>query len=42
MEMVNAGLINITIIDDITVKLWAQILPKLDVHYNVVLQVQAI
>lgn len=35
MEMVNAGLINITVIDDITVKLWAQILPKLDVHYDV-------
>lgn len=35
MEMVNAGLIDMTVIDDISVKLWGQILPNLDPHYDI-------
>lgn len=35
LEMVNAGLIDTIIVQDITVSLWAPILPQLDVHYKI-------
>jgi membrane-bound lytic murein transglycosylase MltF len=38
MEMANAGLIDILIVDDWKAKLWAQILPKLKVHDRVVVR----
>lgn len=35
MEMVNAGLLEASIVDDITVRIWSQILSNLNVHYDV-------
>jgi membrane-bound lytic murein transglycosylase MltF len=32
LEMINAGLIDIVVVDDWKVKLWAQVLPKITIH----------
>ena len=36
MEMVNAGLIDVLVVDDWKARMWAQILPKIAVHEDVV------
>src|SRR6185369_17488309 len=38
MEMLNAGLLQIIVVDDWKAKLWAQVLPKVSVHADVVLR----
>jgi len=38
MEMVNAGLIDITIVDDYKAKLWVQVLPKIELHIEIPLK----
>ncbi len=38
MEMVNAGLIDITVVDDYKAKLWAQVLPKIELHTEIPLK----
>ena len=35
MEMANAGVINILVVDDWKARIWAQILPKIKVHENI-------
>lgn len=35
MEMVNAGLIGITVVDDYKAKLWSQVLPKIVLHTEI-------
>ncbi len=38
LEMLNAGLIEAMVVDDWKAKMWAQVLPKVTVHYDVVLR----
>ena len=38
MEMVNAGLIGITVVDDYKAKLWSQVLPKIVLHTEIPLK----
>ena len=38
LEMLNAGLLQAIVVDDWKAKLWSQVLPKLDVHDDVVLR----
>lgn len=38
LEMVHAGLIPIVIVDDYLARFWAQVLPRLQVHYDVALR----
>lgn len=38
MEMVNAGLLSIVVVDDWKAKMWAQILPHVSVRYDLVLR----
>ena len=38
MEMVNAGLIELTVVDDYKAKLWAQVLPKIELHTEIPLK----
>ena len=38
MEMLNAGLLQAMVVDDWKAKMWAQVLPKLKVHEDIVLR----
>ena len=38
LEMLNAGLLQAMVVDDWKAKLWAQVLPKLKVHDDLVLR----
>ena len=38
LEMLNAGLLQVMVVDDWKAKLWAQVLPKIKVHDDVVLR----
>ena len=38
LEMLNAGLLQAMVVDDWKARMWAQVLPKLDVHEDIVLR----
>ena len=38
LEMVNAGLVNFTVVDDWKAGMWAQVLPKIKVHEDLILR----
>ena len=38
LEMLNAGLLQAMVVDDWKAKMWAQVLPKIKVHEDVVLR----
>ena len=38
LEMLNAGLLQAIVVDDWKAKMWAQVLPKLKVHEDIVLR----
>jgi membrane-bound lytic murein transglycosylase MltF len=40
LEMLNAGLIDIVVVDDWKVKLWAQVLPKIKIHDDLAVRTQ--
>ena len=41
LEMLNTGLLEILVVDDWKAKMWAQVLPKLDVHATIELRAGA-
>jgi membrane-bound lytic murein transglycosylase MltF len=38
LEMLNAGLLQAVVVDDWKAKMWAQVLPKVKVHEDIVLR----